>query len=110
MARDAFDGLDEALDALEAQARAIADGPGRDTVKAMSREYAAVQQVQARIELSGPNRLLPRVRAGVDVRGDGSVEAYLGHTRREVVELEEAETPYAALRRALSSGSTSVEP
>jgi hypothetical protein len=109
--REAFAGLDAALAALEARARAVAGGPGRDRIKAGPREYEPVQLVQARLELAGPNRLLPRVRAGVDVRGDGSVEAYVGRTRRQVVEQREGETPYAALRRALSgSGSTSVEP
>jgi hypothetical protein len=58
-----------------------------------------VQRVVARIELAGPGRL----RAGIDVRGDGSTEGYTGRLRRRVVEQRAGESAHEALRRAITS-------
>ncbi len=95
---------EEALEALEAECRAIASSQRLSGVKVARRTYEPVVQVQARGELRGPGRLA----AGIDVRGDGSTEAYLGRMRRHVVEQERGESAYAALRRVLAS--ESVEP
>jgi hypothetical protein len=37
----------------------------------------------------------------VDLRGDGSAEAYTGRVRRSLVQLQAGETAYDGLRRAL---------
>jgi hypothetical protein len=97
--------LDEALGALEERGRAAAAGAGRRTVDLRVRRFEPVQQVAARGELRGPGRL----RAGVDVRGDGSAEAWTGRLKRAVVEQRPGEDAYSALRRVLAQ-STSVEP
>ena len=99
--RRTFAAADEAFAALEEQCRAIANTSRRDTVKALTRTYEPVAQVQARAELRGPRGAT----GGVDVRGDGSVEAFTGRIRKRLVEPEGGESPYAALRRALSSDS-----
>jgi hypothetical protein len=100
--RARFRALDEALDELERRARALTRSAQRKTLNTKVRRFEPVQQVSARIEVAGPQRLLPSTHGGVDVRGDGSTEAYVGRVRRRVVEARKGETPYAALRRALA--------
>jgi hypothetical protein len=96
-----YDELDAALEAVEAHGRQLASQTERNPVGTQLKRYEPAQQVSARIELAGPQRLLPNVRAGLDIRGDGSVEAYLGHLRREPIEQRKGESPYKALRRSL---------
>jgi hypothetical protein len=96
-----FDDLHSALDKLESRANEVAKAAPNQAVDARYKSYQPVEQVFARIELAGPQRLLPSVRGGVDVRGDGSVEAFRGLVRRELIEPQSGETAYAALRRAL---------
>jgi len=102
--RHRAEGLDAALDLVERSARAVAAGPGRETVELRVRTFTPQQQVAGRVELRGP-----RVRAGVDVRGDGAAEAWIGRIARRVIAQEAGETPYAALRRTVS-GSRSADP
>ncbi|MDX6688692.1 MAG: hypothetical protein QOG15_149 [Solirubrobacteraceae bacterium] len=94
--------LDDAIDVLELELRSLGGSARRAPAKAFSREIAPVAQVSARGELSGPGRLRPAVRAGVDVRGDGSFEAYRGKLQREVIAQSKRETAFDALRRALA--------
>jgi hypothetical protein len=100
--------LPEALDALEERARAVAGGPRLDTVDVRVRQYSAADQIAARAELKGPQRLRPFIHAGIDVHGDGSLVAWSGGVRREAIRMVDGETPFAALRRAVQS--TKVEP
>jgi hypothetical protein len=100
--KDRFDELDPAIDALERRGRELAETAPREKIDAKIREFEPVQQVVARLEVSGPQTLLPRAHAGVDVRGDGSTEAFVGRVRRAVIEQRPDEDSYAALRRALA--------
>jgi hypothetical protein len=101
--RRRFAALEEALDALEVRARELALEAPRETgsLDVKFKRFDPIQQVAARVELAGPERLIPSVRAGLDVRGDGSTEAYMGRITREVVEQRNGETAYRALCRAL---------
>jgi hypothetical protein len=99
--RTRFDELEAALDAVETRAQELAGTAPKQAVDAKFKRFEPVQQVTARIELAGPERLVPSVRAGVDVRGDGSTEAFVGRVKREAVKQRRGETPYRALRRAI---------
>jgi hypothetical protein len=91
--------LTEALTVLEHEGRELEAGvDGRSRGGGLVRRLEPVQIVVARLELSGPRGL----RAGVDVRGDGSSEAFTGRTRRRVLEQRSGESPYDALRRELA--------
>ena len=101
MERARFDELAKALAALERRGEELQDDADARAVDLkVGRRFEPVQQVVGRLELAGPGRL----RAGVDVRGDGSAEAWTGRVRRKLVEQLPRETPYDALRRALERG------
>lgn len=102
--RSRYAELDGALDALEQRGRELARDAPSDRVDAKIKRFEPVQQVSARLELAGPQRLLPSVRGGVDVRGDGSTEAYRGRVKRVLLEQRKGESSYEALRRALGAG------
>ena len=91
--------LDEGLDVLERELRAAATAAGRaGNVSVLGREYDAATQVLVRGELrGGPTH------AGIDVRGDGSAEAWTGRIRKQLVEPQGREDAYRALRRVLLS-------
>ncbi len=98
MDRERYSELDAALDAIEERGRELERATdSRPRGGTLIRKIEPVQQVVARLELSGPGRL----RAGLDVRGDGSAEAFTGKLRRRLVEQRASETPYDALRRTL---------
>jgi hypothetical protein len=96
--RERFASLAEALAALEARLEDLAPGERRGHEGALSRDLEPVQQVALRGEVSGPG-----ARGGIDVRGDGSAEAFIGRWRRVVVAREPSETAHDALRRALGA-------
>jgi hypothetical protein len=91
------------MDALDRRAaELVREAPG-DALDVKFKRFEPIERVAARIELAGPQRLLPNVRGGLDVRGDGSAEAYLGRVRREVIEQQDGEDACAALRRRLAA-------
>lgn len=96
-----FDTLDAALDELQARTVQLAAEPKRGDVDLKVRRFDASEIVVARVELRGPQRWVPRVRAGMDIHADRSVEPWIGGSARSEVEPQPGETPWHALRRAL---------
>jgi hypothetical protein len=93
-----FDELDAALRALERRGHTLQGEADAEVVGgSLMRRYEPQDQVTARLEISGPGRL----RAGVDVRGDGSAVPFTGRLLRKQVERRRDESAYAALRRVL---------
>jgi hypothetical protein len=100
--RSRYAELDQALDAAEARGKELANQAPRKAVELRYKRFEPIQQVAARLEIAGPQRMLPSVRGGVDVRGDGSTEAYVGRVKRELVKERKGESSYRALRRAIA--------
>jgi hypothetical protein len=98
--RQRFDGSRDAWDAFGAAVREHEEAPQLEATHSLFRRYEPVQQVAARVELAGPHGL----RCGVDVRGDGSSEAWIGRVRKRLVEPEGRETTVQALLRDLGDG------
>jgi hypothetical protein len=100
VSRERHGDLESALDALERRGRELErEADSRTIDLKILRRFDPVQQVTARLELAGPGG----VRAGIDVRGDGSSESWTGRLRRKLVEQRAGESPYDALRRELAS-------
>lgn len=98
MTRERYTELSTAVGAVEERGRELERGADARTVGgSFIRRIEPVQQVVARLELKGPHGM----RAGVDVRGDGSSEAFTGRVRRRLLEQRKDEDAYGALRRAL---------
>ena len=95
--RAKVDSLEAALETLESRARELSENADARPVDAKIRKFEPIQQVVGRVELAGPSRL----RAGVDVRGDGSLESYTGRLRRRLIEQRRGESAFDALRREL---------
>jgi hypothetical protein len=87
--------LEDGLDALEARLRELAAQQRPHSERAFLRDVEPVRQVAARGELRGPGGLC----AGIDVRGDGSAEAFTGRVMRRVAAPRDGEDAYAVLRR-----------
>lgn len=92
--RERFDELPAALAFAERRGRELQERAGRRRTKLpLGRSFDPIAQVAGRIEIAGLG--------GIDVRGDGSAEAWTGRLRRRLVEQRDGESPYDALRRAL---------
>jgi hypothetical protein len=99
--RERFETLAEALAAIEQEGEELERAADAETVGgSLMRRLDPRQQVVGRLELAGPGRL----RAGIDVRGDGSSEAFTGRVRRRLIAQRRRESAYDALRRALDAG------
>jgi hypothetical protein len=97
--------LEDALAALAQRARELHDdrGSAREEVRFFGRRIEPEQQVAARLEVTGRGGWRsPAVSGGVDLRGDGSEEAYTGRVQRTPVQRRGGESAAAALTRALS--------
>ena len=100
VARQKFEDLDAAMEALERHAKDIrSSGPLR--ARKMLREFEPEAQVAGRVEISTGGLLRRGDEAGIDVMGDGTLVAFTGGMRR--VELDPGDRgPFDAVRRALA--------
>ena len=96
---------DELFAKLEDElASQIDDTRGLGKVKSPLRDYEAIEIVHSRLEVGIPEGRFKKRRGGIDVRRDGSTEAWLGRGSKELIEPRPGEGLVAALRREIDSG------
>jgi len=95
--RTGFDSLGAALDAMAQRMQELAPEARRPAVELLRRRFEPARQVTVRAEVSGPGG----VRGGVDLRGDGSSEAFVGRWRRRLIDEQAGESVYSGLRPTL---------
>jgi hypothetical protein len=88
------DSLEEAMDFIKLKARELG-GHRAAAVDVFGKRYTPEQRVVARIEVKGPS-----AKGGVDIRGDGSIEAWTGGFVRRPIDADE---PFDALRSTLTA-------
>ncbi|MFY9263953.1 MAG: hypothetical protein WAO61_00775 [Solirubrobacterales bacterium] len=100
------DSIDELFLAVELHVELLSGRADAKPATALFREFEPIEQVVARVEISRRRgRFGRRDRAGIDVRGDGSVEAYRGRANRKLIEPWPGESAVTALRRAFDADS-----
>jgi hypothetical protein len=98
--REKFATLDEAIEEMRQKVEEIRREDRLPPVS-MLRDFSPAEQVQARIEISGPG-LIRAPEGGVDVMGDGSAIAYTGAIRKEPIEADSLEQAFERLGEAMS--------
>ena len=97
--REKFSSVDEAI----AEARRRVDQirwEDRLPPVSMIRDFSPSEQVQARIEISGPG-LIRSPEGGIDVMGDGKAIAYTGAIRKQVIEADSLDEAFERLGATL---------
>ncbi len=103
--RTQFADLDKALRALDRRIDELEPTSHREDVHLLKRKIDAARLVSVRFELFGPGRFMPAFRGGIDLRGDGSMEAFTGRSRRTLIDQGKRESPVQALRRVATKAS-----
>lgn len=104
VARSSHGSLSDAVDRLQAETAAAAARPDAAPVDARIRRFEPGDRVVLRAEVRGPQRFFAGTACGMDVRGDGRLEPWVGGRSRTVVEVGPRETAWQALRRELGIG------
>jgi hypothetical protein len=100
--REHFETLDAALAALGEELEILTPTARRPETSVLRRRIEPSAQVAARIEIVAPSRSRSVPHAGIDLRGDGSTEAFTGRIRKQLVEQVPGESALDALRRVLA--------
>jgi hypothetical protein len=98
--REKFDSLDEAIADTRRRVEEI-QREDRLPPISMLRDFTPDEQVQARIEISGPG-LFRSPEGGIDVMGDGTAIAYSGSIRKERLDADSLDDAFERLRDALA--------
>jgi hypothetical protein len=100
VARESFEALDDAVEALERRAEEVRREGPLEEVKAL-RDFEPGDRVHARLELSAGSLLRGR-EAGLDVMGDGALVPYVGVIRKRRLEPGRDQSSFDAIREALT--------